>query len=72
MAGKRKGNDNDDGGSGKKAKKDLIDEGNSVSGCCNEFGLDVHKFSPLLVLSLLYYISRLSRATKQYSFIISF
>ena len=45
MAGKRKGNDDDNGGSGKKAKKVLIDEGNSVSGCCNEFGLDVHKFS---------------------------
>ena len=28
---KRKGNDNDDGGSGKKAKKDLTDEGNTVS-----------------------------------------
>jgi len=33
--GKRKGNDDDNGGSGKKAKKVLIDEGNSVSGCCN-------------------------------------
>ena len=28
---KRKGNDNDDGGSGKKAKKVLTDEGSSVS-----------------------------------------